>query len=304
MNARLVSVVVPCRNAASTLPLLITSLMSQQLPPGLSIEVILIDNGGVNSPVDIPTGLPVRWIREVKPGPACARNAGVRAANGETIIFMDADTRAVTPHFVATHVKTLDERPEVGIAGGPITHDPEQKNIFAFAENATAQFNWHDRMPARYLTFQPTPNMAFRRTLYDRVGPLDDTLRYLEDFEWNMRVLKSGYKIYFNPEAGVWITGRDSLPEILSKFYNWGLNVPSVYVPERRSQGWLFSDHPLLFYCNIPWRLINETWVTIKRWFPVCPVKTILLTPLFLLYRAAWVAGIAVGFYRHAYRRA
>lgn len=303
MNARLVSVVVPCRNAASTLPLLITSLVSQQLPPGLSIEIIVVDNGGTNNLIGITTRLPVRYVREVRQGPACARNAGVRAANGEIIIFMDADTRAVTSHFVATHVKTLDERPDVGIAGGPITHDPEQKNIFAFAENATALFNWHDQMPARYLTFQPTGNMAFRRTLFDHVGPLDDTLRCLEDFEWNMRVLKAGYKIYFNPEAGVWIRGRDSLPAIMAKFYAWGLNIRNVYLPGRRTQVWLFPDHPLLFYCNIPWRLINETWVTIKRWFPVCPVKTILLMPLFLLYRAAWVAGIAVGFHRYVHPR-
>lgn len=298
MNTRVVSVVVPCRNAAATLPRLVASLTSQQLPPGLFLEIVIVDNNGTDSSIGIPTRLPVRYVREARQGPACARNSGVRAAGGETIIFMDADTRAVTPHFVATHVKTLDERPEVGVTGGPITHDPEQRNIFAFAENATALFNWHDQMPARYLTFQPMGNMAFRRALFDRVGPLDETLTCLEDFDWNMRVLKAGYKIYFNPEAGVWIRGRDSLPEILSKFYAWGLNVRSVYLPGRRSQVWLFPDHHLLFYFNIPWRLINETWVTIKRWFPVCPVKTILLVPLFLLYRAAWVAGMAVGPHR------
>lgn len=299
MSARLVSVVVPCRNSERTVARLVAELQRQTLPAETSIEIVAVDNGSTDSTAAILRGLPVRLVDAPTPGPAAARNAGVRASRGEVVVFMDSDTRPMNPGFVAAHLANVDANPDTGISGGPIVHDIEQRSVLAFAENATALFNWHDRLPARDLTFQPAGNMAFRRALFDRIGPLDESLRTLEDFDWNQRAIRAGFKVRFVPDAGVYITGRESLRAILAKFYTWGLNVRSVYLPGRREQVWLFPDHPVLFYLNVPFRLLNETWVTMKRWFPVCPAKTILLTPLFLLYRAAWASGIAAGAARH-----
>jgi hypothetical protein len=214
-------------------------------------------------------------------------------------VFLDADVRAADRHLIAEHLRILDERLEVGIAGGAITHDPEQRSLLAFAENATALFNWHDRLPARELTYQPAGNQAFRRNLFERLGALDETMFFLEDFEWSQRVVRAGHKIFFNPKAGVYITGREQLGAIMRKFYAWGLNVRGIYMPGRSGQVWLFRDHALLFLLNAPLRMVNETWVTVKRWFPVCPFKTLLLIPVYLFYRAAWAAGIAVGARRY-----
>ncbi len=292
---RIVSVVVPCLDAAPTLPRLVRSLLAQRLPAGTELDIVIVDNGSRDGGPEAVADLPVRVIREPRRGPATARNTGVRAARGEVVVFMDADTRAAHDGFLAAHLATLDARPEVAIAGGPITHDPAQRSVLARAENDTALLDWHDRLPARFLTFQPSGNLAFRRALWDAVGPLDETLLCLEDFEWSARVVRHGGRIWFNPEAGVYITGRESLRAILWKFYTWGLNIRTTYLPARREQAWLFPNHPWLFLINAPFRALNETWVTVKRWFPVRPLRTLGLLPLFLLYRLAWGVGIAVG---------
>ncbi|MCK7489736.1 MAG: hypothetical protein MZU79_05500 [Anaerotruncus sp.] len=83
------------------------------------------------------------------------------------------------------------------------------------------------------------------------------------------------------------------------KFYTWGLNVREFYLPGPDIAGVVFRDNPRLFWVNAPLRMLNETWVTVKRWFPFYPLKTLLLIPLFLLYRAAWAMGIAVGAHRY-----
>lgn len=295
IRPRTISVVIPCLDAAPTLPALVRSIIEQELPPEVALEIIVVDNGSHDGGVERLAGLPVRVVREPRRGPAAARNAGVRAARGDVIVFMDADTRAAHRRFLVAHLDTLDRRPEVVISGGPITHDPAQQSLLAFAENATALLQWHDHMPARLVTFQPAGNLAFRRDLFERIGPLDDTLLCLEDFEWNARAVRAGGRIFFNPEAAVYITGRESLRAILRKFYTWGLNIQRVYFPERREQPWLFPDHPRLFAVNAAFRAGNETWVTVKRWLPLRPLLTIALIPLFVLYRSAWGAGIAVG---------
>jgi len=299
MSNRLVSIVIPCLNVADTIERLVWSLRAQQLPTGVEIEIVAVDNGSTDDTLGLLRRLPVRVIQEAKRGPAAARNAGVRRAHGEIIVFLDADMRAAHNRLIAEHLRTLDGHPDAGISGGAMTHDPEQRNIFAFAENATGQFNWHDRLPVRELTFQPAGNQAFRRALFDELGMWNESLLYLEDFEWSQRVVRSGRKIYFNPAAGAYITGRESLGAIIYKFYTWGLNVREFYLPGRTSQVWLFVDNPRLFWVNAPLRMLNETWVTVKRWFPFYPLKTLLLIPLFLLYRAAWATGMTVGANRY-----
>jgi glycosyltransferase involved in cell wall biosynthesis len=290
-----VSVVIPCLNAAETLPALVDALLRQKLPAGTGLEIVIVDNGSTDASPRVAAGLPVTRITESRPGAAAARNAGVRASRGSVIVFLDADTRPADDRLIAEHLATLAASPTTGIAGGAITHDPEQSGLLPFAENATGLFNWHNRLPARSLTFQPTGNMAFRRTLFDAVGPLDESLLWLEDFEFNARVRRAGYEIRFNPKAGVYIRGRESFGAIMRKFYRWGLNVRRVYVPGRRDQFWLFPDHPRFFRLNGPLRALNETWVTVKRWFPVYPVRTLLLVPLFLMFRSAWAWGMMAG---------
>lgn len=295
LTPRTVSVVIPCLNAAGTLPALVRGLLRQELPPGTGLEILVVDNGSTDDSAQIAAGLPVRLLSEKRPGAAAARNTGVRAARGDVILFLDADTRPVDSHLVAEHLATLASSPAIGIAGGAITHDPEQKGWLPFAENATGLFNWHDRLPARDLTFQPSGNMAFPRALYDAIGPLDESLLWLEDFEFNFRARKAGYRIRFNPRAGVYIRGRESFRAILRKFHRWGLNIHSVYVPGRREQFWLFPGHPRFFRLNGPLRAVNETWVTVKRWFPVCPARILLLVPVILVFRSAWAWGMMTG---------
>jgi glycosyltransferase involved in cell wall biosynthesis len=292
---RTVSVVIPCLNAAATLPSLVRGLRAQTLPEGVELEIVVVDNGSTDGSPRVAAGLPARLVTESRPGPAAARNAGVRAARGEVIVFLDADTRPADDRLIAEHLATFAAHPDAGIAGGAITHDPEQPGLLPFAENATGLFNWHNRLPARELTFQPTGNMAFRRSLFDTVGPLDETLFWLEDFDFSARVRRAGLRIHFNPRAGVYIRGRESFPAIMAKFYRWGVNIRKVYVPGRRDQFWLFPNHPRLFPLNGPIRALNETWVTVKRWFPVYPVRTLLLTPLFLVFRFAWAWGMMYG---------
>jgi len=153
MSNRLVSIVIPCLNVANTIERLVESLRAQQLPAGVEIEIVTVDNGSTDGTAELLRCLPVRIIEEAKRGPAAARNAGVRGARGEVIVFLDADMRAAHNRLIAEHLRTLDRHTDAGISGGAMTHDPEQRNLFAYAENATALFNWHDRLPVRELTF-------------------------------------------------------------------------------------------------------------------------------------------------------
>lgn len=86
----LVSVIVPCRDHARFLPDAIGSAYAQTVP----CEIIVIDDGSQDETRDVieSYGSIVRPIVFDRPkGPAAARNAGIEAAKGGFIQFLDAD---------------------------------------------------------------------------------------------------------------------------------------------------------------------------------------------------------------------
>lgn len=91
----LVSIVLPARNAGAWIEESVRSALTQT---HRDLEVIVVDNGSTDDTVDraLAAGDPrLRVIREAVAGPSAARNAGLAAARGEYIQFLDADDALV-----------------------------------------------------------------------------------------------------------------------------------------------------------------------------------------------------------------
>ena len=95
-----VSVVVPTLNRPAALKRALLSLLNQQLPAGVNLEVWVVDNSpdGTARPVvdqlAVQSTGPLNYINEPMPGVSSARNTGVRAAQGRWIAFLDDDEEA------------------------------------------------------------------------------------------------------------------------------------------------------------------------------------------------------------------
>lgn len=85
-----VSVVIPVRNGALTIAQSIASAVSQSIAP---LEILVIDDGSTDDTVAIAQAGGARVIlREAAFGsPSGARNAGIAAAKGDWVAFLDAD---------------------------------------------------------------------------------------------------------------------------------------------------------------------------------------------------------------------
>lgn len=90
MTAPVVSVVMPCRNGEAYLAAAVDSVLAQTLA---SVELIVVDDGSTDATPAILAGYGarIRVLRQEGRGVSAARNAGVAAARGEFLAFLDAD---------------------------------------------------------------------------------------------------------------------------------------------------------------------------------------------------------------------
>ena len=90
MTAPEVSVVIPCYNAECWVGRAIDSVLAQE---GVSVEVIVIDDGSTDASVDVLRGYGDRIFWETGPnrGACAARNRGLALSQADHIMFLDAD---------------------------------------------------------------------------------------------------------------------------------------------------------------------------------------------------------------------
>ncbi|WP_417663175.1 TIGR04283 family arsenosugar biosynthesis glycosyltransferase [Pseudomonas sp.] len=102
----LLSVIIPARNEAQTLPLLLRDLAALRTA---GAEIILVDGGSEDATCAIAAPL-VDQLLSSKPGRALQMNTGAAAAHGDYLWFVHADTR-IDPGSIQSLLDTLLEQP-------------------------------------------------------------------------------------------------------------------------------------------------------------------------------------------------
>lgn len=85
---RLISVIIPTYNASVYVSQCLETVLAQSYT---NLEVIVVDDGSEDDTVQLVKRYPVKLIQQENLGAAAARNAGIIAATGEYIHFMDVD---------------------------------------------------------------------------------------------------------------------------------------------------------------------------------------------------------------------
>jgi len=191
-----VTVVLPVRNGDRYVGDALAAIERQTLPPE-KFETIVVDDGSIDGTPDLLAS----W-REAHPGrrvvlrrggngPAAARNAGIAAARAEWVAFTDADT-------------IPDELWLEQLLAAGEDADAVEGRVVARAENGAPRADVHtleNETGGQYVT----ANMAYRRATLERVSGFDESFRdaFLEDSDLAFRVLDSGGRIVFAPDAVV-----------------------------------------------------------------------------------------------------
>ena len=198
MRKPIFSVIIPALNEEKFLPKLLASLAKQT---AREFEVIVVDASSRDHTVDeakkFAHKLPALTILSTKKrNLPFQRNFGAAHANGEWLIFIDADS-VLMPYFidrVKDYISVQD--PRVFTTWALPDSESNSDAIFTLFTNvyyeATVLFK-------RPLT--PGPLTAIRKDVFDEMGGYDESHAYNEDAELGLRLAKSGYMLSILREA-------------------------------------------------------------------------------------------------------
>ncbi len=198
MNRPLVSVVVPVYNGARFLTFALQSVFDQDYRP---LEVIVVDDGSIDDSVNIARSFQeVRYVHQSNQGASAARNAGVAAAQGELIAFLDADD-IWTANKLSVQTHHLLEHPEVGyvVARG--------ENFLESGMNLPVWLT--EELFRREHTFLPS-TLVVRKPVFEQVGGFDSSYMVGEDTDWFVRASDAGVRGFIVPEILLYRRIHDS----------------------------------------------------------------------------------------------
>ncbi len=217
-----VSVIIPAHNAERFVEACLDSLLASKYPREC-FELICVDNASTDGTAGRVAryGGAVKLVREVKRGPAAARNAGLRAASHDIVAFTDADC-VVDPGWLAALVAPVAAG-EAEAAGGRILARRQAGTVERFGELV------HDHAMAIEYYRPPyviTMNLAVRTELLRRIGGFNERWIRLEDVELAYRLLDAGARLRYQPEAVIHHHNRDSVATLAREGFLHGYYRP------------------------------------------------------------------------------
>lgn len=174
-----VSVIIPVYNGAAYLMEAIESVRRQRRA---LLEIVVVDDGSTDESARLAeSSSDVKLIRKNRQGVAAARNAGIEAASGEYLAFLDADDLWPEGKLLA-QLQAFEQDSSVHIVAGRVEE---------FGEGDLASVRTKRQSGDRAYTIGA---MLIPREDFLRVGFLDPSLRFGEFIDWHSRAIATGLK--------------------------------------------------------------------------------------------------------------
>ena len=207
-----ISWIIPVFNSGIFLTEAIDSILAEQ-SAAWEVEIILIDDCSTDPATrELLTGYAehpfINLLRQERnSGPAAARNAGMAAATGDWITFLDADD-LVAPGMIARRIEVINKQPEMQWLVGDmmeIRQPGTAIHLHNFPKGATDGVQVH---PEVYWIKTPLKKLAnwgmlpflgsmmIRRDLVAKCGLINESLTYGEDIHFCL-VLASIADLYW-----------------------------------------------------------------------------------------------------------
>jgi len=222
-----VSVIVPVLNGSRTIGGTLRCLVTQSPKPE-NLEIIVVDNGSTDNTVEIVKRFDVALLHEEKQSPGAARNRGLRAAKGEIVVHLDADTMP-TRNWLAEMLKPFSESAVMVVGGKTLPFLPKTPAERYVA--ASGLYDPENHIRREIFPFVPSLNLAVRRDAALAIGGWSEELKTAEDVDFCHRLLRTfpQRRMAYQPSAVLFHRNRRTDGEMKEQARTYGQGAAEIY---------------------------------------------------------------------------
>jgi GT2 family glycosyltransferase len=218
-----VSVIVPVRNGARSLPALLDSLEAQTLERE-RFEIVVVDNASTDATARLAARPGVTVVSEPVANRSRARNRGAASARARLYAFTDADCVVEPQWLTSLHACA----PSAPLVAGEVTlrvrHPPNA------IERFERLWRFNQESWVREHGWAATANLLVDATAFAAVGGFDESWRHIgEDVDFCLRARAAGYGLGFCSAARVAHHGEHDLRPFLRRFFLHGYSANQAH---------------------------------------------------------------------------
>lgn len=269
-----VAIIIPTLNEERFISRCLNSIIKQTYEFE-KMDVMIIDGGSNDKTKDIVAEYQkshqnIRFIENKKKIQSVAFNIGFKKSTAPYIIRLDAHAE-YDSKYISLCIENLKQDEKRGNVGG-------RCNILPFNQSLWAQTNAilnHSRFGIGGAAFRVSneahntdsvPFGAFPRKIIEKIGGMREDLPRGEDNEYNSRIRKARYKIFFDPNIISSYFARPTLGASCKQMYANGNSIGYLYYIDREAIG-IRHLVPLLFVVSGLFSIIISV-----LWSPFCYV--------------------------------
>jgi glycosyltransferase involved in cell wall biosynthesis len=239
-----VSFVVIGRNEEKHLAACVEALMRLNYPQEQK-EIIFVDNNSTDRSLEIARQFPIKIIalKQQPATPGLARNAGLHAATGDYVHFVDGDMTVDADWLI--HALPVFEDERVAVVVGRLQEVNPQNSLY----NRFFDLGW--KTAALGEIEAPGGGGLFRAAVLREAGGYDDSLFGAEEIDLGYRLRQKNFKIFRLPDCMAhhdidmksfghfWRRGvRDGYYEMamITRYFNWSWPLPQDYIWKMNAQ--------------------------------------------------------------------
>lgn len=193
------SVIIPVYDGGEKLGQCLSALRASIHAPD---EVIVVDDSSSDGSYDLAQkyGARVLSLDGGPYGPAVARNRGASAAEGDLLVFIDADV-AVHPDTLSRMVEIMEAQPDLAALFGSYDDNPPARGLVTLYKNLVHHYV-HQNGRREASTFWAGCG-AIRKEVFLAVGGFNEKYGRpsIEDIELGARLKNDGYRIWLCPDV-------------------------------------------------------------------------------------------------------
>lgn len=190
MSNHFISIIIPVYNGSKTLASCLKSVYKSNYR---SFECIVVDDNSSDNTLSVAESFGTKVIRsDRQQGAAHARNRGADAAQGDILLFVDADVK-IYPDSLDKVVTTFEQNPELSALFGSYDDQPESSNLFSQYKNLFHHYI-HQTSREDASTFWSGCG-AVKKEVFLKIGKFNENCRMMEDIELGYKLKTKNHRI-------------------------------------------------------------------------------------------------------------